>query len=199
MTDDLPHRRVYAKGYYDGLRAAGVTDADEMPFMNAKKFDSVYNGLTSVARKVFDVTPISEKWAVDKIVSELSRRGSRVDHRVVMGALRDLCGRKLVVETSTGLFQRASIEHKPKPVEAKAMAEPKAAAEAKKSAEIVTLKSQPAKKGPMELLADLASKARTFAEELDNAALEIEQEFQNSEAKSEQLKQLKSLLKGITD
>jgi len=60
-------------------------------------------------------------------------------------------------------------------------------------------KAAPRKRSPMELLADLSAKARQFAEELDNAALEIEQEFQNSEAKSAKLQQLQALLKGIAD
>jgi hypothetical protein len=30
MTDDQPHRRVYARGYYDGLRAAGMTGGGSM-------------------------------------------------------------------------------------------------------------------------------------------------------------------------
>lgn len=240
MTDNDTKPRygsVYARGYNDGLRAAGITNPYEVPFvssratkgersykqqqsliqlidkaasgqanaeqppvMNAKKFESTYQGLTSVARKVFDVTPIAEPWPINKIVSELARTGSNQDHRVVLGAIRDLCGRKLVHEVSIGMYQRIKIEQKPKPVEAKPMAEPKPIAEAKpKTADVLTIKATQKKKGPMELLADLASKARQFAEELDNAALEIEQEFQNSEAKSEQLKQLKSLLKGIAD
>ena len=236
MIDDDTKPRygsVYARCYNDGLRAAGVTNPYEVPFltskatkdersyksqqsliqlidkaasgqanaesipaMNAKKFESTYQGLTSIAKKVFDVCPIAEPWPINKIVSEMARQGSNQDHRVVLGAIRDLCGRKLVHEVSTGMYQRIKIEAKP--IEKKSMTESAPTPKAK-PADVVAIKATPKKKGPMELLAELASKARQFAEELDNAALEIEQEFQNSEAKSEQLKQLKSLLKGIAD
>ena len=164
--------------------------------MNAKKFESTYQGLTSIAKKVFDVCPIAEPWPINKIVSEMARQGSNQDHRVVLGAIRDLCGRKLVHEVGTGMYQRIKIEAKP--IEKKAMTG-SAPAPKQKPADVVAIKAQTKKKGPIELLAELASKARQFAEEIDNAALEIEQEFQNSEAKSDQLKQLKSLLKGIAD
>lgn len=166
--------------------------------MNPKKFEVVYAGLTSVARKVFDATPMSEPWSASRIVAEMARKGSQQDHRVVLGAMCDLCGRKLVREVSTGMFQRMTTDHPtppetpmPEPTTRTNCTSPKAGAAAAKAA--------PRKRGPMELLADLSAKARQFAEELDNAALEIEQEFQNSEAKSAKLQQLQALLKGIAD
>lgn len=162
--------------------------------MNAKKFESTYNGLTSVAKKVFDATPISEPWSISNIVTELARNGSHQEHRVVMGAMRDLCGRKLAYEVSAGMFRRVKVEGRPtKPSEIKV------AEQRTKTADVVSIKPPATKKGPMELLAELATKARQFAEELDNAALEIDQEFQNSEAKSEKLKQLQTLLKNIAE
>ena len=245
MTDDDAKPRygsVYARGYNDGLRAAGVTNPYEVPFltskatkdersyksqqsliqlidqaasgqankesspvMNAKKFESKYNGLTSVAKKIYESLPIKESWTVSQIIAELARNGHRQDHTVVLRVCRELTESGLAIMSSINSrgdasFVRSKVE-KPqpqKPKEETAMPEPIPASKPK-SADVVAIKATAKKKGPMELLAELASKARQFAEELDNAALEIEQEFQNSEAKSEKLKQLQTLLKGIAE
>lgn len=183
--------------------ASGQANKESSPVMNAKKFDSKYKGLTSVAKKVYEAIPINEAWSIAQIIAELSRTGTRQDHQTVLRICRELVEGGLATMTSSksrgdGLFMRTKVERTQTPKEEPVMAEPTPAPKTK-PADILTLKPVPKKKGPMELLAELASKARQFAEELDNAALEIEQEFQNSEAKSEQLKQLKSLLKGIAD
>lgn len=217
MTDDtLPrYRSVYAKGYNDGLRAAGVTNPYEVPFMsmggqtkryndqqrlitlidsvqpekemNQAKFKSIHNGLSAIVKKVYEVVPIKTNWTSVQVVNELNRSGLNYDRKTIEGCLNSLVTSGLVSEPSKGLFIRVAVKDQPE----------KKVADLKPIRPVVSLDAK--QKGPMELLAELASKARQFAEELDNAALEIEQEFQASEAKSEQLKQLKSLLKGITD
>lgn len=204
--DDRPnYGGVYARGYNDGLRAAGIKNTYEVPFirgsvMNARKLESKYRGLSAMEKKIYDAIPIQDKWTIPQIIAELTRCGSRPDHGQVLRVCRELCESGLVVEyaiggKNNGYFSRVQIE-KPKQVEESIMAE---LAQKPTQAEVVPIKTAPQKKGPMELLAELASKARQFAEELDNAALEIEQEFQTSEAKSEKLKQLQALLKGIAD
>lgn len=184
--------------------ASGQANKESFPVMNAKKFDSKFNGLTSLAKKVYEAMPINEGWNVSQILAEIARNGGTCpDHKTTLRICQELAESGMAIVTLTkgrgdGFFKRVHIPKTQPPQQEPVMAEPTPAPKAK-PADILTLKPAPKKKGPMELLADLASKARQFAEELDNAALEIEQEFQNSEAKSEQLKQLKSLLKGITD
>lgn len=205
--DDRPnYGGVYARGYNDGLRAAGIENPYEFPFireppMNAKKLESKLRGLSIMERKVYDAIPIQAQWGVPQIIAELARSGSRPDHTQVLRVCRELCSNGLATEyaggnKNSGRFTRITADLKTKLQEEIVMAEP---AQKPTSAEVVLIKTAPKRKGPMELLAELASKARQFAEELDTAALEIEQEFQTSEAKSEKLKQLQALLKGIAD
>lgn len=186
----------------NGAAASGVITF-QMPKKSYKVINmnkankSAIKNLTGQMLKVYDAVPIEKAWPIADIVSELHRTGHNIEHNIALGCARTLVERGLVNESPKFSFIRKNEETeilpKPEPTEKQSGKRP--------HLEIVppTMPATDKPRGPMELLADLAAKARAFADELDNAALEIEQEFQNSEAKSEQLKQLKSLLKGITD
>lgn len=52
----MTNKVVYARGFFDGLKAAGF----EGEVMNAVRAESLINGLTTVVRQVYDATPIQE-------------------------------------------------------------------------------------------------------------------------------------------
>lgn len=162
------------------------------PIMNKSTMNAIQQ-LNGQMAKVYNALPAQDTWTVKQITAELARTGQQIENRALMHCLGMLRDRGLATESPKLNFKRA---HTPKPESpAPELAQPTEPTQP----ESINAMPETPRKGPMELLADLASKARQFADELDSAALEIEQEFQNSEAKSEQLKQLKSLLKGITD
>jgi hypothetical protein len=172
-----------------------------------KTTKTAINSLTGQMEKIYNALPIQMYWSVNQIKAELYRNGHTIGHKHLMGCLRSLCEQGLILEPKPLMFtknNKAADSKTSQPAtsdtpEAKQLHDAFYATCITPTIEEETIMKATIKKSPMELLADLSEKARQFANELDNAALEIEQEFQNSEAKSEQLKQLKSLLKGIAD
>lgn len=149
--------------------------------ISKSKHQSLINGLSAIAKKVYGAVPIQDPWPTASVMSELSRSGARYEKKVVEGCLANLVNSGLIVEPASGTFLRVAIREKEdRPV-------------------VAPMKKDSAKKSPMEVLLDLADEARSFAEKLENAALEIEKEFQLSEAKSEKLTALQNLLKGMVD
>lgn len=171
-------RRSYGKGYYDGLRAAGLQTGGE--FMNRKKFTEIYEGLSTQPRDVYDSVPIKTSCSIGQIMDDMNRRGVAQSKTVVENCISMMAKNGLVVQEKAGYFVRQKVTD-----------------DMKKDSKTELKLNQ--KQSPSAILSAMAEKARQLAEELEYAAIEIEQEFQNSEAKSEQLKQLKSLLKGIAD
>lgn len=173
-------RRSYGKGFYDGLRAAGVQAIGEE--MNKKKFTELYDGMTSQPRDVYESVPIKTSYSIGQIMDDMNRRGVAQTKTVVENCLAMMTKNGLIKQQRTGFYIREQVR------------------DAEQMPVVTELQSnRSSKNSPMQLLNNLAEKARQLAEELDYAAIEIEQEFQNSEAKSEKLKQLQTLLKNIAE
>lgn len=204
MNADQPHRRVYAKGYYDGLQAAGA-DAGihkgEHRAMNEIRHKSLLDGLTSVAKKVYFTVPAKEKWPISKIGAEIRRTGSAMDGAMVASCLDTLKGIGLVSEPERGAFIRVEVKEKAAPKQTAPAVPPAKVAEpaAPKPAAPVAQK-EPA----LDKLAALASRMRGAANlmselisDLETAALEIEDQFASREADLTKIKQFKALLQDI--
>ena len=163
----------------------------ELDDMN-KTIKSTLDNLNGAMKHVFMATPVQDQWSVTQIMSELTRSGRTYSHSSVTGCLNALRERKLIKENQ-GSYTRTLKESIPT-IENKALSYNHTA-----PAIIEEPLMSSHKKAPLELLAELSAKARELAEALDNAALEIEQSFQNSEAQTVKLKQLQSLLKDIAE
>lgn len=156
---------------------------------------ALVNGLTSVARKVFDAVPISEAWTVQQIQTELNRVSSLGrDFHTVRGCLHSLteCGLITQPEKDT-TFRRVALRE-PIPNEVATPQVPRVSNHTKPQAPAT---SAPAKKSPITILSDLATQMRSLADEIEHAALEIEESFSASEADNAKLKQLQTLLRSI--
>ena len=81
--------------------------------LNANRFKSLYEGLTTTARKVYESVPALEQWTIDQIIREMVRKNERADKRTVQGTLNSLKESGLVVERGA-LWQRVAIHQKPK-------------------------------------------------------------------------------------
>ena len=105
------HRRVYAKGYYDGLKAPGSSTATVIgKNMNQARRQSIVNSLSGVTRKVFEMVPISEIWTSKQIHTEAARSGHRIDIRVLEGYLSSLVDSKLIAEPTRGHFKKDAMK-----------------------------------------------------------------------------------------
>jgi hypothetical protein len=213
--DGSPHRKVYARGFFDGMKAA-TGDSKWKPKrdeMNEAKHNSMIKGLTSAAAKVYQATPISTPWTASQISAELFRTGCRLDIKAVAGCLLSLTNQHLIVERGKGEFIRVQV--KPKQESIKDEAEPAAGLKALSSIiekskqadpkEIkMPAKPEQAQKDPIDKLSALSAKARLIggqltdlANEIDNAALEITEQMTSTDAETQKLQQLKQLLKSL--
>lgn len=155
--------------------------------MTPARHAQAMQSLNSMAKKVLEAVPIAAYWPTNLIVAELNRLGRSPELNVVQACLHTLRDQSLVTIDSVGNWQRivprartvASVEA-PKAVPSLPQPEPTT----------------------LDKLADLSKGLRTIsrqlneaAELLDDATLEMEQRIQQSQAESEEFRQLKALLK----
>lgn len=194
----LRNKRIYGRGYYDGLRAAEN-------IMTPAKQRAAMQGQSGIALKVYEAVPIQEIWNLARIVTTLTHQtASRVDPHVVRGCLGKLVAGGLVRETVEG-FQRIKVREQtpPQPPEPRqrpplALANP----------EIHTMPDPAPPRSPdspaLDILASIAQRLREqsaalaqTAADLETAALRIEESNTQNAANLATLKQLQTLLKGL--
>lgn len=163
--------------------------------MSKVKVEALLQGQTGLARKVYEATPIRTAWLVSQISGAMDKSGA--DAGVVRACLRDLREAGLVREVGS-LFQRVEVRtlSQPKLQETKEPAVP---------TPTETKKATP----PLELLADLSgelisiandfgTRVKRLAARLEEVALSIEQERENSAENLGKLAQLQSILKSLS-
>lgn len=168
--------------------------------MSQTRFDAIFSGQTSIAKKVYEAVPIAESWTTRKIMAEMQRLGISQDQRTVAGCLENLRKSGLVNELMKGEFRREGIkEIGIKAVEQKEK-EPAVVTIAKPPIAILTT----APLSPMDILgalavraANLAGMASELASDISDAAIDVQQHIENNDADTKKLKQLQSILKSI--
>lgn len=150
-------------------------------------------GVTTTAGKVLSAVPIQEQWSREQIVAELRRSGQSLAVNVIHGCLDNLRGRGLITEPVSGRFIRVTAKPRTSPAVTEDQAEDDMPA---------PIKTPAASSAPTELpalgrLADLAQRARAIASEMEDVALEVQQQIDAINAKSAKLQQLGALLKEI--
>lgn len=192
------HRKVYAKGYFDAMKAAGFNTGGMD--MNQAKFETAHRGLSAQAKKVYDVIPIQEPWAPTQIMQELHRRNiSMSDMRVVMGCLNTLIDSGCVIERPKGMFIRTEVRMKDDPKEpvlsiVKSIKEPEM--KPVKETQGVSAANE-VTSGPIDRLSVLASRLRQLAADMDNAAIELAEQAQKNDSETLKMRQLQALLKSL--
>jgi len=176
--DIQQQRRIYGRGLYDGLKQAGIENPKE--FMNSAKQKSIEEGLTGIAKKVYDTMPIGEEVKAHVVVAAIAKLGSRPDYQVVAGCMKSLAESGLVRKITDEVYLR--LPPKPKLVRSDAAPiEPQ----------------PPAEETTLEKIARAATSLRETADELDAIALEAEEALKNASAENAKLVQLKALLKDL--
>lgn len=162
--------------------------------MNEARFYSIHRGLSTVAQKVYAAVPIADEWAIEAVRRELTRKGHTIDLHTIRGCVSTLVDSGLVTEPSRGTFSRVAIKEA-----YKAPAEPKPIKEAKQPE-----KPMP-KQGAIDKLTALSARVRTavsamktLADDIDNAALEIEADILKAGEGAQKYKQLQALLKEMS-
>jgi hypothetical protein len=162
--------------------------------LNEARFSSIHRGLSTVAQKVYAAVPIADEWAIEAVRRELTRKGHTIDMHTIRGCMNTLVDSGLVTEPSRGTFSRVAIKEA-----YKAPAEPKPIKEAKQPE-----KPMP-KQGAIDKLTALSARVRaamsamkTLADDIDNAALEIEADILKAGEGAQKYKQLQALLKDLS-
>ncbi len=162
--------------------------------MNAEKASRLHHELNGLAKKVFDCVPIAERWTCAQIVGEMKRKGANVDFAIVQGALNGI--------VNSGLVRCQEEKYWQVPVKTKEKAPPMP--EKPQEANVVEL-VQASKKDTLSELAKIGREMRVAAEriialskEIDDAAIAAEQRIAEANNAADKLKQLQSLLKGLT-
>lgn len=146
-------------------------------------------GVTTTASKVLSAVPIQEQWTREQIVAELRRSGQSLAVNVIHGCLDNLRGRGLITEPASGRFIRVTA--KPRPIATNDEAIEDDMPPPTKPAAVTT--ELPA----LGRLADLAQRARNLASEMEDVALEVQQQIDTISSKSAKLQQLAALLKEV--
>lgn len=196
MDLDKPkYGKVWAKGYYDGIRCAfEQIDKEGWRPMNSGRYKSIMNGLSSMAKKVYESVPIVDYWTVHQVVSDMKRKYgalASIDKDAVLGCLNTLVESKVVHESENRTFKRVPvIEEKKKPKEI---------IKDEKMDAVIKNKhgEEPTNLGPLDRIAGITSKLRELADAIDDELLNVEKEMNDEAQKYKKLNQLQELLKSI--
>lgn len=165
--------------------------------MNAAKQQNILAGQSSLARKVFQVVPIQERWSAHDIFNSLMvSEATGAQFPAVRRGLGELKEAGLIREPVNGHFQRTAITIKyPREQNMSKEAKPP----------VMTIKKPDA--SALDTLAVLSGEVISFAEEvgqrmkklaarIEEVALSVEAERETTAESLEKFKLLQSLLKG---
>lgn len=167
--------------------------------MTPARYDQLLRDLTQICRKVFDATPITETWHDAAIMAELRRKGSNVEGSIIRGCLENLRRIGLVDERTPRNFQRiAEPVYKPKVVTMPmSTGSPELTATTHRAASNAIGVPVPRKLSAVERLGGLAADLRSMADELDEIAIQVDDEVKGASQGAAKLKQLRDLLAGV--
>ena len=159
--------------------------------MNETKFNSTYSGLMPSFQKVVDAVPIAEHWDGQQIFNELQRTRSGVcrNYASLKGVLNKLVETGLVVESPRGMFKRVKVTASKPDVQQPARKEEQQMQQTQtKTASTLST---------IDRLSVLAKQLTIIANDLETAALEIEEQNAANAEGRKKLEQLQALLKGV--
>ena len=182
--------------------------------ISASRQASLFNGLNSVAKKVYNVVPINEAWTIQQILSELHRNSQPMTVSVVHGCLGNMAANGLVREQPKGEFRREAVRP-PAPPETECKkptwpsAKPTTSTPTAMEIAMATVTTvKPVKTvepvSPIDRLGALAARVTAMANDLKalasdiaDTALDVQSELENNAHDLTRLKQLQALLKDL--
>jgi hypothetical protein len=178
--------------------------------MSTARFKAVHQHITSAAKKVYEAVPINEMWTTSQIVTEMQRMGiTSMDYHIAAGCINSLITSGLVCEPKRAHFTRTPIRERA-PARTTKEEVDDFVAQAIASTTIhneptPAMNTTPAKhQSPIDILGALATRAsqlgdgmKRLAIDIENAALQIEEQKAVDAAALDKLKQLQSLLQSL--
>lgn len=185
--------------------------AHEEP-MNQTRQQSLLNGMTAVARKIYDSIPSAESWSYKEVCADLTQRGLTVPaYDVLQGAIGKLVECGLVREPQRGVFIRTPVHTPDKSRGTGNVPDIEALLEAGEDDAPAPTQGTPAtdtapiaSTDPLTVLAELAARLRqtqvqlgTLADEIDHTALAVADKIDSIRKETEKFEQLRRLLADI--
>lgn len=158
--------------------------------MNQQRFNSIYENLSAVTKRVYDSVPKLEPWDVNKIIRENQRlSGAVMQQSAASNAINTLVSNGLIVESKRGFYMRTKVLLKETP-ETKP---------AKTKGNMKTTDKSPLHTLVMiaESLTGLVSQINVIKRDLENAAMDIEEKHNKTAEDFEQLRHFQALMKGV--
>jgi hypothetical protein len=199
------NRSIYGRGYFDGF-AAGQGGS-----MTPKRQQQLLQGQSSVARKVFDHIPIQDSWPAHRIAGEIERTTrSRLDAKVVAGCLASLVDAGLIRQKGVSAKAR---EYQRLPVPSETTEAPGVLVEAGMAVRTLehvsaTPDSNQHAENPAtpfvvlstlnDRLFQVSQELKEIATDLGDAVLQIESAREQNARDAETLRQLQTLLGGLS-
>lgn len=171
--------------------------------MRESRFHSIFNGLSTIVKKVYESVPHQTPWDSNQIHNDLFRSGtSACDLRATRGCLDTLVRCGLVKESTQGMFIRIPVE-RPEPKANKPLPKQDAAQEPQtehtNESETMSKTESPIEKiGKLALQANaLLAMAKKLTADIETVAIEVEEMFSTRDAETAKLRQLQALLKSL--
>lgn len=167
--------------------------------MTPSRYDSLLRDLTVICRKVFDATPIADAWQDGAIMAEMRRKGSNTEFSVIRGCLENLRKLGLVIETAPRTFQRIREPiPKAKPLMPAPTPENTATTHRPAPPAPAIPNAAPVRKlSTLDRLARISLEFRALADELDDIAIQADEDMKAQGQDLETLRQLQKLLGNI--
>lgn len=165
--------------------------------MNAAKQQNMLAGQSSLARKVFEVVPIQERWSAHDIFNSLmAAEATGAQFPAIRRGLGELKDAGLIREPVNGHFQRVPTTIKPQREQSMSK-ETKPAAVAIKKAEVSALDTLAVLSGEVISFAEeVGQRMKRLAARIEEVALSVEAEREVNAEALDKFKLLQSLLKG---
>lgn len=167
--------------------------------MSEFRLEQVLAGQSALARKVFQIVPIQEWWAVSDIYGAIRAQGTSAEARVIRRCLGELKDAGLIREPVNAHFQRTAPIQKPKreqvmlPIAAQNVL-------SIKRPETGALDALAALSGEVIALADdFGQRMKKLAVRIEEVALSVEIDRESTAEKLENLKRLQQFLKGLQE
>ena len=206
-TEEKSHKKVYAAGYFTALRDVGIPDVQQWLAekrngpMNKARFKALFDGQSSIAKKVYGAIDAVELRTSKQIQQDLIRAGIARDFTITEGCINTLVDSGLVQEKRAGYFCRTPIKEKTTTADRSPEAPTN---EEEQMAEATITQEEPQKQNHIDRLASLAGRVTniagmlaTLSADIEAAALEIDSQIAADHAKMAKLHQLQSLLKEL--
>lgn len=170
--------------------------------MTPARAERLVRELTNVQSKVFYAVPRAEAWPDHVIMQELRRQGSNLAMDIIRGCLETLRRQNLIREASPRHFQQINHHERAdgSPKEDEDMASPENTTTTHRPAVVSTPAKAPdpaRKLSTLDRLARISLKFRELADELDDIAIQADEDMKSQGQDSETLRQLQKLLGNI--